>query len=91
MEEAPVGTSSNQSPVNAGQPSPQAELSNSTDTPATADSPYSHDVFISYSRKDVIFAQALERALKNYTPPKGLGAPPRPLRVFRDQSDLTWV
>ena len=91
MEEAPVGTSSNQSPVNAGQPSPQAELSNSTDTPATADSPYSHDVFISYSRKDVMFAQALERALKNYTPPKGLGAPPRPLRVFRDQSDLTGV
>ena len=47
-----MGTSSNQSPVNAGQPSPQAELSNSTDMPATADSPYSHDVFISYSRKD---------------------------------------
>ena len=48
-------------------------------------------MFISYSRKDVIFAQALERALKNYTPPKGLGAPPRPLRVFRDQTDLTGV
>jgi hypothetical protein len=54
-------------------------------------SPFAHDLFISYSRKDLQFAQALERALGNYSPPKGLRAPPRRLRVFRDQSDLTGV
>ncbi len=48
-----------------------------------------HDAFISYSRKDVEFARLLEKALKNYKPPKDLGLPQRTLGVFRDQSDLT--
>ena len=54
-------------------------------------SSFAHDLFISYSRKDLPFAQLLERALGNYSPPKGLGVPRRRLRVFRDQSDLTGV
>lgn len=54
-------------------------------------SPFAHDLFINYSRKDLQFAQLLERVLSNYAPPKGLGVPPRRLRVFRDQSDLTGV
>jgi hypothetical protein len=53
--------------------------------------PNAHDLFISYSRRDLQFAQALERALENYSPPKGLGVAPHRLRVFRDQSDLTGV
>lgn len=52
---------------------------------------FAHDLFISYSRKDLQFATLLERALENYSPPKGLGVPSRRLRVFRDQSDLTGV
>jgi tetratricopeptide (TPR) repeat protein len=59
--------------------------------PAPEASPYAHDLFISYSRKDLTFAQLLERALGSYSPPKGLGVPVRRLRVFRDQSDLTGV
>ena len=42
------------------------------DEPANA-----HDLFISYSRKDLQFAQPLERTLDNYSPPKGLGRGPR--------------
>lgn len=49
---------------------------------------FSHDAFISYSRKDTPFAAALERALKRYRPPKGLAAPQRRLNVFRDQGGL---
>ncbi len=51
-----------------------------------------HDVFISYSRKDAVFARALEKALERYRPPKELGgAPQRYLEVFRDEGDMTGV
>lgn len=49
------------------------------------------DVFISYSRKDAEFARLLQRALANYTPPRGLPVPQRRLRVFRDESDFQGV
>jgi TIR domain len=48
-----------------------------------------HDVFISYSRKDIEFARRLEKALRNYEPPKGLKLPSRNLNVFRDEEDFT--
>ncbi|NIX58042.1 MAG: TIR domain-containing protein, partial [candidate division Zixibacteria bacterium] len=47
--------------------------------------------FISYSRKDVDFAEKLEKALENYKPPKGLYVPHRNLDVFRDVTDMTGV
>jgi len=62
-----------------------------TKTLALDESSFAHDLFISYSRKDLQFAQLLGRALTNYSPPNGLGVPARRLRVFRDQSDLTGV
>ena len=43
-----------------------------------------YDVFISYSRTDITFARALEKALKNYRAPRGLPVPQRHLSVFRD-------
>jgi WD40 repeat protein len=48
-----------------------------------------HDAFISYSRKDRAFAVALQKALSNYTPPRGLPVPHRRLDVFRDEEDFT--
>ncbi len=48
-----------------------------------------YDVFISYSRRDVVFARALETALKAYRPPRDLPVAQRRLRVFRDEADLT--
>ena len=47
------------------------------------------DAFISYSRKDVAFARALEKALKACRPPRDLDRPQRHLRVFRDEADFT--
>jgi len=54
---------------------------------ATAPS-YTHDAFISYSRRNEEFAQALQRALENFKPPKDLKAPQRYLDVFRDKDDF---
>jgi WD40 repeat protein len=48
-----------------------------------------HDAFISYSRKDAVFARALERALERYWPPKTLDVPSRRLVIFRDEDDFT--
>src|SRR5262245_37141233 len=48
-----------------------------------------HDAFISYSRRDIVFARALERALKAYRPPRDLPVPQRRLDVFRDEEDFT--
>ena len=48
-----------------------------------------YDVFISYSRRDVVFARALETALKAYRPPHDLPVAQHRLRVFRDEADLT--
>ena len=47
-----------------------------------------YDAFISYSRKDIVFTRALEKALKSYRPPRDLGLPDRHLRVFRDEADF---
>src|SRR5258708_36225657 len=51
--------------------------------------PYFHDAFISYSRKDMPFAELLERTLRRYIPPKGLTVPKRRLNIFRDEEDFT--
>ena len=50
-----------------------------------------NDLFISYSRKDIVFARALEKALENYAPPKDLNVPDRRLVVFRDEDDFIGV
>jgi hypothetical protein len=42
-------------------------------------SDYTNDVFISYSRKDREFAAKLEKALKEYRPPKEMNMPQRNL------------
>lgn len=57
-------------------------------TPADPGAP-AHDAFISYSRRDRDFAALLEKALKAYKPPPGLGLPQRTLNVFRDESDFS--
>ena len=44
---------------------------------------FTNDAFVSYSRKDREFAAKIEKALKNYKPPKGLNLPQRNLVVFR--------
>jgi WD40 repeat protein len=56
-----------------------------------ADTPFAHDAFISYSRKDKEFAASLERALEANRPLKDIGAPQRHLDVFRDEEDFTGV
>src|SRR5215467_9343317 len=48
-----------------------------------------HDAFLSYSRVDKPFAEALEDALESYKPPRDLNVPKRYLDVFRDEHDLT--
>ena len=50
--------------------------------------PKHYDAFISYSRKNEDFAAKLEQALENYRPPKGLEAPQRRLKIFRDKHDF---
>ena len=57
-------------------------------TPALPVAPV-HDAFISYSRRDRDFAALLEKALKAYKPPPGLGLAARFLNVFRDESDFS--
>ena len=52
---------------------------------------FAYDVFISYSRRDIVFARALEKALEDYSPPKDLPVPQRHLVVFRDEEDFTGV
>ncbi|WP_248558508.1 leucine-rich repeat domain-containing protein [Paraburkholderia terrae] len=48
-----------------------------------------HDAFISYSRKDRVFAVRLQKALEDYRPPKELPVQQRHLDVFRDEDDFT--
>jgi hypothetical protein len=48
-----------------------------------------HDAFISYSRKDKVFAARLHKALGNYQPPRDLPLTQRRLDVFRDEDDFT--
>ncbi|MGB5619217.1 MAG: toll/interleukin-1 receptor domain-containing protein [Desulfobacterales bacterium] len=52
---------------------------------------FAYDVFISYSRRDIVFARALEKALEDYSPPGDLAVPQRHLVVFRDEEDVTGV
>jgi WD40 repeat protein len=52
-------------------------------------SPTTFDAFISYSRKDLDFAKALEQALERYTPPREIRAERRAVAICRDQDDLT--
>ena len=56
---------------------------------AEAAAAWANDAFISYSRHDRGFAALLEKALKAYRPPQGIGAAQRHLAVFRDESDFT--
>lgn len=55
---------------------------------STPPADFAFDVFISYSRKDAVFARRLEQALRAYAPPRDLPVPQRTLRVFRDESDF---
>jgi WD40 repeat protein len=50
---------------------------------------FEHDAFISYSRRNAVFASALEKALREYRPPKEFKAPRRFLTIFRDTADFT--
>jgi WD40 repeat protein len=47
------------------------------------------DVFISYNRGDVVFAEHLESTIENYKIPALGDNKPRHLKVFRDESDMT--
>lgn len=49
---------------------------------------YSHDLFISYSRRNESFAARLEKTLESYRPPKELDSSRRYLDVFRDRADF---
>lgn len=48
----------------------------------------SFDVFVSYSRKDAQFVQALRTSLERYRAPRALRVPHRRLRVFVDTEDF---
>jgi len=71
--------------------SPPLEPESRFDARVSLDAPHTHDAFISYSRKNRDFAQRLEKALEDYTPPKDLGVPHRHLEIFRDEADFTGV
>lgn len=47
-----------------------------------------YDAFISYSRRNGEFAEALYKKLSDYKPPKGLDLPQRRLNVFLDKREL---
>ena len=53
------------------------------------ESTFAYDVFISYSRKDIVFARALQKALENYSSPRDLIVSQHRLVVFRDEDDFT--
>ena len=59
--------------------------------PDSQEPSFDYDVFISYSRRDIVFARALEKALEDYSPPGDLAVPQRHLVVFRDEEDFTGV
>jgi len=59
--------------------------------PGSQEPSFDYDVFISYSRRDIVFARALEKALEDYSPPGDLAVPQRHLVVFRDEEDFTGV
>jgi hypothetical protein len=47
-----------------------------------------HDVFISYSRRNIAFARRLEKDPREYKPPRDVSVPQRYLDVFRDEADF---
>src|SRR5262245_23907759 len=63
----------------------------STSAPDAARPTFAHDVFISYSRRDIAFARALTKALAAYSPPGDLNLGQRRIDVFRDEGDFTGV
>jgi len=50
---------------------------------------YTHDAFLSYSRKDAAFAKLLQAELEKFSVPDDLQRPGRNLKIFRDESDFT--
>ncbi len=50
---------------------------------------YEYDAFISYSRRNEVFAARLHKDLERFRPPKSSSVPHRNLRVFRDRTDFT--
>jgi WD40 repeat protein len=57
---------------------------------ATAtDQDLKHDAFMSYSRKNEVFAAKLEEALEKYKAPKDLAVKQSYLDIFRDRADFT--
>jgi hypothetical protein len=50
-----------------------------------------HDVFISYSRKDLPFARLVKQALERYLQPRDPATSRRHLNVFLDEDDFTGV
>ena len=59
--------------------------------PDSQETSFAYDVFISYSRRNIVFARALEKALEDYSPPGDLAVPQRHLVAFRDEEDFTGV
>src|SRR4030095_4288470 len=49
---------------------------------------FAYDAFISYSRRNEKFAEALYKKLADYKPPKGLDLPQRRLNIFLDKREL---
>ena len=60
------------------------ELGDNTLNAESQESTFAYDVFISYSRKDIVFARALQKALENYSPPRDLIVSQHRLVIFRD-------
>lgn len=69
------------------------EGSANAETAAPAKGPagdsFDYDVFLSYSRRDLEAARAVEKSLRAYAPPRETDSARRRLRVFRDESDLS--
>jgi hypothetical protein len=62
-----------------------------TMNPDSQEPSFDYDVFISYSRRGIVFARALEKALEEYSPPGDRAVPQRRLVVFRDEENFTGV
>jgi WD40 repeat protein len=60
-------------------------------TPGDQDAEWVYDAFVSYSRVDKSFANALTKTLESYKAPRDLALPQRNLKIFRDEADFTGV
>lgn len=63
----------------------EEQVKSATDVPSGSTR---YDAFISYSRRDKVFADALQKRLEHYSTPSMPGRPSRRLRIFRDTEDL---